>query len=120
MNHTTRSMTALGGLVLSASLIVQAPAGALADDAEAQYSRYHQAIEVAKLCRDAKFDQAAHDAMAGVINGRIGNRIGAKRLSLLTAAQRESQALVDREGCKGAGAQGLLALFDSDLAPALP
>ena len=92
-----------------------------ADEAEleAVYGRYHQAIEAARVCRKLDFDQAAHSKMAGVIHQRIQHRIGAKRLSLLTAAQGEARDLIDKEGCKGASVEALLGLFDKELAPAL-
>ena len=94
---------------------------AAADEAEAEalYGRYHQAIEAAKQCRKLSFDQPAHSAMAKVVHAKIRHKIGAKRLSLLTGAQRAARALIDDEGCKGPGVAELLALFDADLAPAL-
>ena len=95
------------------------PASADDSEMEALYSRYHKSIEAAKLCRKLSFDQAAHDRMAEVIHRHIEHQIGAKRLSLMTAAQRGARALIEREGCDGDGAQELLALFDADLAPVL-
>lgn len=94
---------------------------ALADEAaEALYSRYHQAIESAKQCRKLDFSDEAQARMGGVINAKIKHQIGAKRLSLLTAAQREARALIKKQGCSGNEVSELLALFDQDLAPALP
>lgn len=108
------------GLALAAGLLWGLPAAA-ADEAEAEalYGRYHQAIEAAKQCRKLDFDQPQHGAMAEVIHARIQHQIGAKRLSLLTKAQREARALIDDEGCQGPKVAELLALFDADLAPAL-
>ena len=65
------------------------------------------------------FDQTAHDRMAGVIAERIHHEIGAKRLSLLTAAQREVRGIVEKKGCGDARIVELLKLFDADLAPVL-
>ena len=96
--------------------------GAFAQDEseeEAIYSRYHKAMEVAKQCRKLTYDQDDHTAMATVINEKINNAIGAKRLRLLTAAQREGRALVDDKGCDSPEAQDLLDLFDRDLDPVL-
>lgn len=110
----------LGLLAPLAGLALFAAAGSVAaqeSEAEALYGRYHQAAEVARLCRELTFDQADIDRMAAVINGKIGNDIGAKRLPLLTQAQRDGRALVEGEGCDSAGAQDLLALYDRDLAP---
>ena len=112
-------------IVLIAALAAVLSAGsgrlAIADDSaeEALYGRYHQAIEAAKLCRNLTFDQDAHSSMATVIHAKINHKIGAKRLSLLTAAQAEAQGKVERQGCAGDEVTALLALFDADLAPAL-
>ena len=84
---------------------------------EETYSRYHQAIEAARLCRDLTFDQAQMDRMSAVISAAIGNDIGAKRLSLLSQAKRDARDLVDKKGCQSPEVQQLLALYDSDLAP---
>lgn len=102
---------ALGALIAAVTAVLASP------ETEATYSRYHQAIEAAKLCRDLTFDQADIDAMAGVIHAKIGGDIGAKRLSLLTAAQRDAQKLVQDKGCESSEVEALLALYDSDLAP---
>ena len=112
-------VAAVGGFVgLLAALLPWAPAAA--DEAmEAVYSEYQQSIEVARQCRKLEFDQAQEQAMGAVINARIKGDIGAKRLSLLTAAQREARRLVKKKGCDGAEPQRLLGLFDQDLAPAL-
>ena len=110
-------------LIAALSLALSAGVGqdVRADDSaeEALYGRYHQAIEAAKLCRNLTFDQAAHSSMATVIHAKINHKIGAKRLSLLTAAQAEAQETVERQGCSGDDVTALLALFDADLAPAL-
>lgn len=110
-------------LVLAAALALPLLAPALpaaADSAAEQlYSRYHQAIEVARLCRGITFDQGDIDRMAGVIHDRIGHDIGAKRLPLLTAGQRAGQELVKAKGCDSPEAGELLALYDADLAPAV-
>ena len=110
-----------GALAAAGLAIGLAGLPALAGEAEAEalYGRYHQAIEAAKQCRKLSFEQPQHSAMAGVIHAKINHKIGAKRLSLLTEAQREARALIDSEGCQGPGVSALLALFDSDLAPAL-
>ncbi len=104
--------------LLAPALLAPGGSAAAADSAaETLYSRYHQAIEVAKLCRDVVFEQDDIDAMAGVIHGKIGGDIGAKRLSLLTAGQRAGDELVQSKGCESAEAQELLALYDAELAP---
>jgi hypothetical protein len=107
-------MTVLG---LVALLATTATAALASPETEAIYSRYHQAIEAARLCRDLTFDQGDIDRMAGVIHARIGRDIGAKRLSLLTQAQRDAAGLVDTQGCEGSEVTQLLALYDAELAP---
>jgi hypothetical protein len=104
-------------LGLVALLAMAATAALGSPETEATYSRYHQAIEAARLCRDLVFDQGDIDRMAGVIHAKIGGDIGAKRLSLLTQAQRDAAALVDSKGCESAEVTQLLALYDSELAP---
>jgi hypothetical protein len=113
---------ALAAAAFLAALAAPAGVARAMDEAEAEavYGRYHQAIEAAVKCRGLEFDQPAHSAMAGVIHARIEHKIGAKRLSLLTAAQRAARDLIDAQGCAGPDVGELLALFDSDLAPALP
>ena len=113
--------------ILFATLLATALLGttqgerARADEAaEALYSRYHQAIEAAKQCRKRSFSDEDQARMGGVINGKIKHQIGAKRLSLLTKAQRDARNLVQKQGCSGSDVSALLALFDQDLAPALP
>ncbi|MCG8354906.1 MAG: hypothetical protein MI920_04985 [Kiloniellales bacterium] len=110
---------ALAAVLLATAFVSGAPVLADDSEAEATYSRYHRSIEAAKLCRKMSFDQDAHSRMAGVIHARIEHKIGAKRLRLLTAAQREAKDMVKKQGCDGAEVMELLALFDSDLAPVL-
>ncbi|MEM7226829.1 MAG: hypothetical protein AAF495_27915 [Pseudomonadota bacterium] len=109
------------GVLIGALLLAAAPAVAQLDESEEEaiYSRYHKAMEVAKQCRNLTYDEQDHANMADVINEKINNAIGAKRLRLLTAAQREGRALVEDEGCDSPEAQDLLALFDRDLDPVL-
>lgn len=109
-------------LILAGLLLAVAGGPALAGPAEAEalYSRYHQAIEAAKLCRDMSFGDSEHGLMSDAINAKIQHSIGAKRLSLVTAAQRDAQDMIDQDGCQGAQVGELLGLFDRDLAPALP
>lgn len=110
---------------LSAALVLALSVPALSGPlraesaAEALYGRYHQAIEVAKLCRGVDFDQGDIDRMAAVIHEKIGHDLGAKRLKLLTQGQREGRALVETAGCESPEALDLLALYDQDLAAAV-
>ena len=113
-----RSMCAVS---LGLWVLLAAPAAGQLDESEEEaiYSRYHEAMEVAKQCRKLTYSEADHTAMAEVINKMINNAIGAKRLRLLTAAQRKGRALVEDQGCDSVEAQDLLGLFDQDLNPVL-
>ena len=119
-----RLPAAVRASALAALLGSAGGAAALADttaanEREALYARYHEAAELARICRDLAFDQADIDRMAAVINGKVAGDIGAKRLPLLTAAQRDARALAENPGCASAEAQELLALYDADLAGAV-
>lgn len=108
----------LAFLVAAVGVLAGQPAAA-GETTEAVYSEYQKSIEVARKCRKLSFDQTQEQAMGAVIHARIQGDVGAKRLSLLTAAQRDARSLVKKHGCDGAESQRLLGLFDQDLAPAL-
>lgn len=117
MKAPRRPATAMAAAALL-GILVGAPA--TADEAvEEVYSEYQRSIEVARKCRKLAFDQDQELAMGAVINAKTKGAIGAKRLSLLTKAQRDARSLIKRNGCDGAEPKRLLALFDRDLAPAL-
>lgn len=109
----------LAVLVAAVGLLAGAPPAVAGEANEMVYSEYQKSIEVARKCRKLSFDQAQEKAMGAVIHAKIQGDIGAKRLSLLTAAQRDARSTVKKRGCDGAEAQRLLGLFDKDLAPAL-
>ncbi len=111
-----RSCSAALALALSLPLAATARAETAA---EALYGQYHQAIEVAKLCRGVEFDQGDIDRMAAVIHEKIGHDLGAKRLKLLTEGQRQARALIEAKGCETPEALDLLALYDQDLSAAV-
>ena len=113
---------AIRGTILVATAICLWLGGAArAADSEVErvYMNYHGAIEAAKLCRDMTFDQAAHSKMAAVINQRISGPIGGERQMLLAQAKDDMRGLVGAQSCNDSQVQEALALFDSDLAPAL-
>ena len=87
---------------------------------EQTYVLYHKAIIAAERCRDLDFDQQQHSAMARVINSKISHDIGAKRLNLIATANNEVNTRTSG-GCAGkADVAEWLAIFDSELKPALP
>lgn len=103
----------------AASLWAGGTARAADSDVEQIYMNYHGAIEAAKLCRDMTFDQAAHNKMAAVINQHLSGEIGGERQKLLARAKDNMRGLVGSQSCNDSQVQEALALFDSDLAPAL-
>lgn len=88
---------------------------AASGEAEEAFSRYQQVIEVTKLCRQIGFSDDEYERMGEIINQKINHDVGAKRLSLLLAAQKEARKLVEAEGCEGAGVLELLDVYDTEL-----
>jgi hypothetical protein len=86
-----------------------------AGSGEQQFSRYQQAIEVTKQCRQIGFSNGEYERMGEIINGKIDHDVGAKRLSLLLAAQKDARNLVKSKGCDSSDAQELLKIYDSEL-----
>lgn len=124
--------TVAGGLL--ALLLALPGQSARADDAtdEALFTRYHQAIHAAAYCEherleqdgaddpDAAEAQEAQERMAAVINSKIMGAISAgRRLSLIEEAKAEVDQVVASQGCDSDQAKDWLALFYSDLEPAL-
>lgn len=104
----------------AAALVIALPAHAQEADPETTYSAYHRAIRAAQLCEKRSFDQDAHAKMAIVIDEKIHYAIGAgRRLTLIEQAKSEMGHRIDRYGCEDAEVQDALALFHSDLEPAL-
>ena len=112
MKAPRRPTTAMAVAALL-GLLVGTPATA-GEAAEEVYSEYQRSIEVARKCRKLAFDQDQELAMGAVINAKTKGAIGAKRLSLLTKAQRDARSLIKKKGCDGAEPKRLLALFDQD------
>ena len=102
------------------ALLIAVPARADDAAAEATYLSYHRAIVAAESCEKMEFDQAAHEKMAGVIDEKIHYAIGAgRRLTLIEQVKSETRKLIDDKGCGEPSVQDALALFHSDLEPAL-
>lgn len=95
---------------------------ALAEDSpiEAKYRAYQEALDAVKRCRKIVFSPTEHNAIGEEINFRIEGQIGAgRRLTIIEEAKRRMYDLTFKRGCDNAEVVELLALFDSDLAPAL-
>ncbi|WP_282607624.1 hypothetical protein [Pelagibius sp. Alg239-R121] len=85
------------------------------ENAEQQFSRYQQAIEVTKQCRQIGFSDGEYDRMGEIINKKVNHEVGAKRLSLLLAAQKDARKLVEAKGCDSSEAGELLQIYDTEL-----
>lgn len=85
------------------------------ENAEQEFSRYQQAIEVTKQCREIGFSDREYNRMGEIINQKIGHEVGAKRLSLLLAAQKDARKLVESKGCESSSANDLLKIYDDEL-----
>lgn len=85
------------------------------ENTEQQFSRYQQAIEVTKQCRQIGFSDGEYNRMGETINQKIGHEVGAKRLSLLLAAQKDARKLIESKGCNSAQANDLLKIYDTEL-----
>lgn len=84
------------------------------------YVLYHKAIFAAERCYDIEFDQQQHSAMAKVINSKINHDIGAKRLNLIATAKHEVGPRTSGGCADKSDVAEWLALFDTELRPALP
>lgn len=85
------------------------------EEGEQEFSRYQQAIEVTKQCREIGFSDGEYERMGEIINGKINHEVGAKRLSLLLAAQKDARKLVESKGCDSAQAKDFLKIYDTEL-----
>jgi hypothetical protein len=100
---------------------------------EAMFMRYHQAIYAASKCDDLALYQYSpqdpnrpsiqdlHVTMASVIDSKVGESIGAgNKLSMIEQAKRDADDLIADTGCDSPEVADLRALFQTELAPALP
>lgn len=96
------------------------PAAALTDaEAEKLYTDYHRSIRIYELCKKVDLSDAEIGALGNEINERIEHKIGAKRLKLLTAAQRDAKQMHKDLGCDHYDVRYYVRLFLQDLKPVL-
>ena len=96
--------------------------GVAADDTEmeAKYRAYQEAIQATERCEKREFTPAEQNALGEEINFQVDGAIGAgKRLTIVEDAKKHMHDLIFRRGCDDPEVAESLALFDSDLAPAL-
>ena len=109
-------------LCLAAALAMLWAGGAAAEDTEmeAKYRAYQEAIQATQRCEKREFTPAEHNALGEEINFQVNGGIGpGKRLTIVEDAKDRMHDLIFRRGCEDPEVAERLALFDSDLAPAL-
>ncbi|MBL8709633.1 MAG: hypothetical protein JNL25_10590 [Rhodospirillaceae bacterium] len=90
---------------------------AAAQDMNAMYSQYHQAIRAAMACEGVSMDPATWSKVATYIDQKINYEIPAgERLTLIEAAKTDTRVLIDKKGCDSEEAAALLGLYNSELA----
>lgn len=112
MPGSSKSILMTGTLLLALGSVQPLAAS---EDAERAFSRYQQAIEVTKQCREIGFSDGEYERMGEIINKKIDHEVGAKRLSLLLAAKKDAQKLVEAKGCDSTEAAELLKIYDNEL-----
>jgi len=93
-------------------------------EATATYTKYHEAIRVAEICRQdnrnqglTAYDLSSWSKMARYIDMKVNNAIGAgERLTLIEQAKSDAWTLVEKKGCDSEDATALLAIYDNELA----
>ena len=104
---------------LAAALAVGAVSAASAQDAAA-FARYYGAIRAYELCNDTTFSQSEYEALTRAIDERTAVNLSiGETLTVIEEAQAEAWDTVFKNQCQGEPVRELLALFETDLAPAL-
>ncbi len=112
MSNSTMFTLLAGSLLLALGMASPLAAN---EKAEQAFSRYQQAIEVTKQCREIGFSDSEYDRMSEIINEKIDHQVGAKRLSLLLKAKKDAKKLLDAKGCGSQEAAKLLEIYDGEL-----
>lgn len=109
-------------LAAAAGLIALTTAPALAEDMSQgdQYYAYRTAVVAYERCNGITFDQDESTVLEGRITQLIGGFLHpGLRLSIVVDAKDDMASLVNGNGCGFGEVEDALALFESDLAPAL-
>ena len=114
-----KSVTALTvAVLLSGAALGRVGAAAAQDDAAATWTKYQEAVRLAELCRDLSHDSAAWGKMGPYIDAKVNHEIGGgERLTLIETAKTDARKMSLHGGCESDDSKGLLALYDSELAP---
>lgn len=109
-------VTRLAAAALVAGSVLGSAGVAAAQDMNAMYSQYHQAIRAAEVCRDMKLDPMTWSKVSTYIDQKINYEIPAgERLTLIEAAKTDTRVLVERKGCESDDVASLLSLYDNEL-----
>jgi len=112
------TFTALAATAVLAGAAAGFGAAASADDMNAAWSKYQEAVRVAELCRYMKHDAAAWAKMGPYIDSKVNHEIsGAERLTLIENAKTDARKVAKLKGCSSDDAKMYLSLYDTELAP---
>ena len=115
-------MKKIATLAAAGGLVALAATPALAQDMsqEEQYYAYRTAVVAYERCNGVTFDQDESTALEGRITQLIGGFLSpGLRLTIVVDAKDDMAGLVHGNGCGFDPVEDALALFESDLAPAL-
>ena len=112
------TFTALSVTALLAGATAGFGATASADDMNAAWSKYQEAVRVAELCRYMRHDASAWAKMGPYIDSKVNHEIsGAERLTLIEDAKTDARKVAKLKGCNSDDAKTYLSLYDNELAP---
>ena len=107
-------------VIAAATMLWTGGAAADGTEMEAKYRAYQEAIQATHRCENREFTPAEQNALGEEINFAVDGAIGAgKRLTIIEEAKRHVNDLIFRRGCEDPEVAERVALFESDLAPAL-
>jgi hypothetical protein len=110
-------VTRLAAAALVAGSVLGTAGFAAAQDMNAMYSQYHQAIRAAIACEGVSMDLATWSKVSTYIDQKINYEIPAgERLTLIEAAKTDTRVLVEKKGCESDDVAALLSLYNSELA----
>jgi hypothetical protein len=110
-------VTRLTAAALVAGSVLANAGLAAAQDANATYSQYHQAIRANEVCRETTLDPATWSKVSTYIDQKINYEIPAgERLTLIEAAKTDTRVLIEKKGCDSEEVTALLGLYDGELA----
>lgn len=111
------NVTRLVAAALVAGSVLGTAGFAAAQDANATYSQYHQAIRAAIACEGATMDPAKWSKVSTYIDQKINYEIPAgERLTLIESAKTDTRVLIEMKGCGSDEVTALLGVYNGELA----